>query len=148
MAKLFHVNPKTLDVSECKAAQGKCPFGAADKHFTSADAARKQVESKSVSFTGDSPRKIIKDLEDQAAITSEMLEWLQKQKSWTKNEKKVLTLLHDAYKAYDERGRDVLQPLMSRIAGLHFAKEMLNEKEHILLQDLEKLQKRWIGRLL
>ena len=41
---MFHVNPTTGNVSKCSAKAGKCPFGNADDHFTTSDAARNSYE--------------------------------------------------------------------------------------------------------
>jgi hypothetical protein len=146
MAKIFHVNPKTLDVGECRATSGNCPFGTPDDHFTSRDAAQASAESKISTFRGTTPKQIIEQLHKLELLDDEFSSWLSAQKSWTKNEKTVLRLLEDVYKNYDERDREVIDPLMGRISGLHFAKEMLSEKERTILQKLEQVQKRWIGR--
>lgn len=41
---MFHVNPKTGDVSQCSAKKGQCPFGNTDLHFTTPEAARHSYE--------------------------------------------------------------------------------------------------------
>ncbi len=43
---LYHVNPKTGDAGECRSKKGKCPFGSADEHFTSKEAARAAFEKR------------------------------------------------------------------------------------------------------
>lgn len=45
MSRLFHVNLKTGKAGKCTASLGKCPFGAADVHFTSESAARNYYEA-------------------------------------------------------------------------------------------------------
>lgn len=40
----FHVNTKTGETGECGAVKGKCPFGNAENHYTSAAAARTAFE--------------------------------------------------------------------------------------------------------
>lgn len=45
MAK-YHINTKTGEPGKCSATQGNCPFGGADEHFTSAEAAREAYEEK------------------------------------------------------------------------------------------------------
>jgi len=46
---LYHVN-NSGEAGACKAAKGKCPFGSADEHFTSAEAARVAYESSQETF--------------------------------------------------------------------------------------------------
>lgn len=48
---LFHVNPETGEAGQCSAQKGKCPFGAFDEHFTSAEAARADYEKRMESAT-------------------------------------------------------------------------------------------------
>jgi hypothetical protein len=38
--KLYHVNPQTGDAGACRAAKSPCPFGGADAHYTSPEAAQ------------------------------------------------------------------------------------------------------------
>jgi len=47
---LFHINPKTGNPGKCSAADGNCPFGSAETHFTSAEAARAAFEADHSSF--------------------------------------------------------------------------------------------------
>ena len=43
MAK-YHINPKTGSPNQCKATKGGCPFGGADNHFPSREAAAAEIE--------------------------------------------------------------------------------------------------------
>ena len=43
MAK-YHINPKTGNPGVCRAQEGKCPFGAADEHYSSPQEARLAYE--------------------------------------------------------------------------------------------------------
>lgn len=54
----FHINTAG-EAGQCRAENGKCPFGGESDHFTSADAAREAYESKQESFS--SPAQTIKD---------------------------------------------------------------------------------------
>jgi hypothetical protein len=146
MAKTFHVNPRTLAVGECKAVNGKCPFGSADDHFTSQEAAYKFAESKFASFRGGTPKQILDRLAHNENFDGELLSSLRAHKKWFKNEKAVLRLVEEAYRHYDDNDRTVIVPLMRQISALHFAKEMLSEQELSMLANLEQVQKRWIGR--
>lgn len=49
MAK-FHINPKTGEPGKCSADNGNCPFGSADQHYTSIDAARAAFEENNSTF--------------------------------------------------------------------------------------------------
>jgi hypothetical protein len=40
----YHVNTQTGEAGKCSATKGKCPFGSAEEHFTSAKAAREAFE--------------------------------------------------------------------------------------------------------
>ena len=42
----IHINPKTGDPSACRSVKGNCPFGGAEEHYTSKDAALKAYEKK------------------------------------------------------------------------------------------------------
>lgn len=53
----FHVNPDTGEAGKCSANNGKCPFGSADEHFTSLDAATKASESLLGDQFSDAPLK-------------------------------------------------------------------------------------------
>lgn len=44
MAK-YHINPKTGEVGECHAEQGKCPFGSPSNHFTSFEKAQETTDT-------------------------------------------------------------------------------------------------------
>jgi len=48
--KKFHVNPKTGNPGACSASEDKCPFGDANEHYSSADAARAAYEAKQKTF--------------------------------------------------------------------------------------------------
>ncbi len=37
---IYHVNPETGNVGVCSAEKGNCPFGNAEDHYTSEEAAR------------------------------------------------------------------------------------------------------------
>lgn len=41
---LYHINPSTGDPGKCSAKLGNCPFGSADEHYTSSEAAREAFE--------------------------------------------------------------------------------------------------------
>lgn len=51
MAK-YHVNPKTGEIGECHAEQGKCPFGNVSSHFTSEEKAQKVTDKINQSIVG------------------------------------------------------------------------------------------------
>lgn len=55
MAK-YHIN-NSGDVGECSARAGNCPFGGADEHYTSAEAARTAYESRQGAFVEPAPLK-------------------------------------------------------------------------------------------
>lgn len=42
---LYHINPSTGETGQCRASVRNCPFGGADEHFTSEEAARMHYES-------------------------------------------------------------------------------------------------------
>jgi hypothetical protein len=75
MAK-FHINPKTGDPGACSATNGKCPFGGAEDHFTSVEAARAASEQQLSEANGwskvkreptplsDDVKKLIKEIEN------------------------------------------------------------------------------------
>lgn len=46
----YHVNPTTGKPGKCRAQAGKCPFGGADKHFDSPEAATQDYEKKNESL--------------------------------------------------------------------------------------------------
>ncbi len=47
---LFHINTETGNAGKCSATQGKCPFGSADNHFSSEEAARAAFEANHSTF--------------------------------------------------------------------------------------------------
>jgi hypothetical protein len=47
----FHINPKTGEPGKCSAENGNCPFGSADEHYTSAEAARTAFEKSNETFS-------------------------------------------------------------------------------------------------
>jgi len=46
----FHVNPETGEASNCRAKNGRCPFGGAEDHFDSFEEAREYYESTQETF--------------------------------------------------------------------------------------------------
>lgn len=76
---LYHVNKSTGEAGKCKAEKGKCPFGGADEHFTSPEAARSFYESNQHSFgppltetwTQDELRKVMTKMPGVRGLTLE-----------------------------------------------------------------------------
>lgn len=143
MTSIYHIHPDTLEPALCRSTKGKCPFGSTDEHFTSAEAARDAIENRMETFTPTTPKQAITLLEKIDILAPTTIGWLKEQKRWTKNEAKVLDLLVETVRTDRSSGREVTQPLMTRISGLHFAKEMLTERELVILGELETLQRRW-----
>ncbi len=145
---VFHVNPRTLVTGPCGATKGKCPFGS-ENHYTSEVAAVSAVEAKLAVVSPLSKKRSNKQLVDSIVISDsvddEMNTWLKNQTAWTKNERNVLSLLEESSWVIrkdvpEKRWRE----LASKISGLHFAKEMLSDKERQILAALEKIQKEWL----
>lgn len=146
MIKIFHINPESLDAGECKSLNGKCPFGNADQHYTTKAAARESVEEELKPFVVKTVRQIVSKLEKQGIIANEFTSWMKAESYWSDNEKAVVKLLDETYEAYAVKDHEVIYPLIQRISGLHFAKEMLSMKELRILTELEKVQKQWLGK--
>jgi len=47
----FHVNPETGEAGKCRAKNGKCPFGGAEEHHETAQAAREAFEASQDTFS-------------------------------------------------------------------------------------------------
>lgn len=151
MSKIFHINPDTLNVSECKADKGQCRFGKADEHYTSSEAARAAAEDPSRTFVKTEipftrpgfVQATLLELESQGDSNKPLLRALREEKRWKSHEKDVLKLLLDFYKVTHGQKQYEPEKLMSRISGLHFAKEALTPKERLILIELEKLQREY-----
>jgi len=145
---LYHVNPKTLLVGECKAKKTACPFGE-ENHYTSETAATKASESIIESLSSLSKKRsnaqLIDSVEVSGSVTDKNIAWLKDQSSWSKNERGVLALLEESSWAIRKAvPLETRRGLMTKISGLHFAKEMLSPKEREILHMLEKMQKEWL----
>ena len=138
----YHITAKG-NPGQCRAKPGNCPLSSDDQHYDTMKAARSKAEEKFEAFSASNPRYVIEKLENDAHVNPVLISWLKAQARWTKNEKTVLALLFNAYRAFDENDQKITNAITNEISSLHFAKEMLSLKETYMLNELEIVKDQW-----
>lgn len=67
----FHINPETGEAGKCRAKNGNCPFGSADEHYPTAEAARDAYETSQATF--EDPKKLRISSAAEAALSVDLI---------------------------------------------------------------------------
>lgn len=158
MSKRFHINEKGV-AAECS-AQIQCRLRPDSKHFDSEREAyahyeqtmagelftsplSKTKESRAKKVVGQ--QKEIRSNVEGLGIRENNLDALQAIESpqWSKNEAQMLSEFHEM--ALESSTNNIPSPLIQKTSGYHFSKEMLSDREKLMLIDMETLVNRQLA---